>query len=321
MSDVDCGRERDASPVLDAKEASGAGDSSVVEQLDDGACERGEFHQRGFHWSARDDINIIEHYLNSDLDLVIRIGDVARQHVAVLRRLRTVACVQFGGQQAEAVNGNASIADQKGNETLMLSNVVKSIEGDQKCIPSEAWLEVFDRRLIGGGKPLYTFVTSAIPFGDISTNRKVRVFYETFAVSLGKCGCQHIETAADAVDDGTGFCVDEKGRRLPRIDLPNLFAGLRIHLGASDVWAIVRPISDPYPERIELGFGPVNTCLERLEDRHAWAVYHRRSVGGVNRPLATATEVLQAGQVRTSPRTPRCSAIERAWRINFFPFS
>jgi hypothetical protein len=143
----------------------------------------------------------------------------------------------------------------------MLPDVVKQIEGDQKPIPSVAWLEVFDRRLISSRKPLYIFATSALPLRDISANRKIRVFYETLAVSLGKCGCQHIEAAADAVEDGAGLCVDEKGRRLPRVDLPKFFAGLRIHLGTSDVWAIVRPCSDPRPERIELGFGPFDTSL------------------------------------------------------------
>jgi hypothetical protein len=100
---VDSIRERDDSPVFGAQRASEAGGRSVVEPIDNRAGEPREFHQRRFHWSARNYIDIVERYLNSDLDLVVRIGDVARQHVAVLRSLTPIERIQFGWQGTESV--------------------------------------------------------------------------------------------------------------------------------------------------------------------------------------------------------------------------
>jgi hypothetical protein len=119
-------------------------------------------------------------------------------------------------------------------------------------------LEIFDRRLISSRKPLYAFVSSAIPFGFCLADREISVFYQTLAVSLGKCGCQQVETGADTVDNSPDLCVDEAGERLAGINLQNLISSLRILLGARQVWGFLKPSFDARPKAVELGFGPFN---------------------------------------------------------------
>jgi len=236
-------------------------DGLCVEPSNNGASQNREFATCYLDWSARHDVNIVERYLDSDLNLVVRIGDVPRQHVAVIRRLRSIDGIKLGGQGADFVERNAGPARKKSYQPLVLTDVVKPVERQQEPVPSEAWLEVFDRRAIGGGKPLYLFCSSAIPFSEIGTDRKVRVFYESLAVSLGQCGCQDIEATPNGIDNGAGLCVDETGNRLAGIDLPDFFSRLGIFIDARDIWGIVQPRLNTDMERIELGFGPFDAGI------------------------------------------------------------
>jgi hypothetical protein len=231
---------------------------STIEPTDNLTREFYEIADNKLDRATRQAGDLAERYLDADLNLVVRIGDASRQHVAVVRRLRSIDGVQFCGQRTETIKSDPSGYFRKNEQPLMLANIVQTIKGNQELIPSIAWLEVFDRRLISSRKPLYAFVSPALPFGVCFADRKVSVFYQTLAVSLGQCGCQQIETGSDTVDNGPNLCVDEAGKRLARINLQNLISSLRIFLGARQVWGFLKPSFDACSKAVELGFGPFN---------------------------------------------------------------
>ena len=100
------------------------------------------------------------------------------------------------GNEPSSIKSNPSGYFRKNQQSLMLADVVQTIKGNQEFIPSIAWLEVFDRRLISSRKPLYAFVSSALPFGFCFADREISVFYQTLAVSLASAVGKQVETGS-----------------------------------------------------------------------------------------------------------------------------
>src|ERR1700730_8469202 len=186
----------------------------AVESIDNLAREFYKITDNKLDWATGQTGDLAERYLDADLNLVVRVGGAARQHVAVIRRLRPIDGVQFCRQRTESIKSNPSGYFRKNQQSLMLADVVQTIKGNQEFIPSIARLEVFDRRLISSRNQLYPFVSCSLPFGFCFADREISVFYQTLAVSLGQCGCEQVETGSDAVDNGSSLCVDEAGKRV-----------------------------------------------------------------------------------------------------------
>jgi hypothetical protein len=132
---IECRGERDGSPVFGAQRASEAGCRSVAEQIDNRAREFYEIADNKLDWATRQAGDLAERYLDADLNLVVRVGDAARQHVAVFRRLRSIDGIQFRGQRTETIESNASRDFRKNEQPLVLANIVQTIKGKQSLSP------------------------------------------------------------------------------------------------------------------------------------------------------------------------------------------
>jgi len=97
-----------------------------VELADDPPREFYEITDNKIDWATGQTGNLAERYLDADLNLVIRVGDAPRQHVAVIRRLRSIDGVQFRRQRTETVKSNSSGYFRKNDQSLMLANIVQT---------------------------------------------------------------------------------------------------------------------------------------------------------------------------------------------------
>lgn len=235
--------------------------SGVVEQGDNRPRRVREFAKRRNYWLATQDASVAERYLNSNLNLVVRVGRAPRFNVALFRRLLPHERVDFWAQ-SELVDGE-SVGRRMGFEqSPMFTSVVHVMEGEKKhrVVPSVVRLETFDRYLISSGKPLYLFTAAAfsLEVGNAPGDRKIDVFCSEVAVSLGELVGEHVETAAQAVDDKTSLNVDASRDGLNLVNLPNLIAGIRVFVGTDAVWVTVDPCGNPLLKNVELGYGPIN---------------------------------------------------------------
>lgn len=238
------------------------GPSLSVEETDNRLRRIRELVERRDDWFGNKRPNIAERYLNSQLNLVVRVNRAARQHVAIVRRLLPHEFIEYRGEASMAVDADAVRRRISLHQAPMLSNNVKVMEVPQKFsnMPSAVWLEHFDCHLISSGKPLYLFTSAAVKVVDGKADREVDIFFSDMSVSLGEFVGEEVETASRGIDDKAGFSIDDAWNRLNFVDLPTLFAGLRIVVSCDGVWATVDPALNPFAESIELGYGPINAA-------------------------------------------------------------
>lgn len=231
-----------------------------VEQSNDPLRKVAEFMQRRGYRLSGQRASVAERYLDSDLNVVVRVGRFARESVALIRRAAPQEIVQLRicPELVDADSVRRRVGVHQGS---MFPGDVHIMEGPEKGrnIPSIVWLETFDRVLIGSGQPLYFFSSKALKLLGGKTDGEIDIFFADVSVSLGEFAGEQIETAARAVDDSSGLGVNYFRKGLDLINLPNVIAGLRIFLSADGVWATVDPAINPFAENIELGFGPLNT--------------------------------------------------------------
>jgi hypothetical protein len=87
------------------------------------------------------------------------------------------------------------------------------VEGIEHVVPSLVWRETFDDRAVPIRKPLYLFQSAIQRIDEIidaPADGKIRVFAVREAVASGQSYRENIEAAADAVDDDSGFNVDDR---------------------------------------------------------------------------------------------------------------
>jgi len=144
---------------------------------------------------------------------------------------------------------------------------VQLMEGENNIIPSFVWLERFDSRSIDGRKPMYFFDSAILGVNEIrerTTNRKVDVFWRSMSVSLSQHDHQQVECATHGMNDHTHLDVDQTADWLDSIKLYDLLPYLRVSFFDETVRGAVSP-GFKFIEQIpcELGFGPIQTCLNR----------------------------------------------------------
>lgn len=235
---------------------------SVVEHIDNRIRKADELAKRPNRWLNVHQTGIVESYLNSDLNLVVRIGRHRRQAVAVFRCLRPDNSIELGRQAAKPIDSDARIDCFELQQLPMFSGNVHLVQAGKQpaIIPSVVWLELLDDCLICGRKPLYFFESSVLrlrPFGDDVAHRKIDVFSPARAVSLGKFNGEMIQAASDRVNDESGIDIENPRCRFNYLDFQRLIAGFRIFcVKNSSAWAVLKPSGEPVLEDVELGYGP-----------------------------------------------------------------
>jgi hypothetical protein len=131
----------------------------AVEQLDHSLGHSGKRDERRNYRLGRERSDVAKRYLDSDLNVVVRVGWSPRQNVAVIRKLLPHEFVELGRESAITID-TETVRRRIGIHQLpVLARDIQVMEGPQKFwnVPSAVWLETFDRFLIGSGKPIYFF--------------------------------------------------------------------------------------------------------------------------------------------------------------------
>jgi hypothetical protein len=240
------------------------------EEADNSFCRLAKLLERKDSWISAERPDAVKRYMDSNLNLVVRIGRFSRQSVAFLKRLASDDGIKVIGQRANSVNPDSIGRSVRIDQLPVLPFNVHVMEHPKHIVsfPSVVKLETFDHSLIGSGKPLYLFTPRAsvplsgrpVEFSDGVAHRKVDILFPDVAVSLGEPIGEEIQGASHGINDRPNLGVNNPGQRIDFGQLPSLLAGLSIFVEEGGAWASVDPCLNPFSEHIELGFGPINAC-------------------------------------------------------------
>jgi hypothetical protein len=138
------------------------------------------------------------------------------------------------------------------------------VEGAKQIVPSRIWRQTFDDCLIGLAKPLYVFEWPAfrvVELGLTFPDRKMSASGFGMALACGESAGQHVEAAADAMDDGARLGADERIDRLDIDQAVQLFSGLRIEIDQHGIVSALPPPDDSLLQGWQLGYGPIDSSL------------------------------------------------------------
>lgn len=165
---------------------------------------------------------------------------------------------------AKSIKANPPWKHEGVDQAAVFPGEVQIVEGADKVIPSRVRGEVFDDALVDLGKPLYLFQDFAFGVHEIGfrlPNGEIGTLGFREAVTLGQSTSQQVKAATDAVDDGSGFCIDDRIERLDFREAVQLFAGLRIGISFHGVGRAPTPLNDAFLKHWELGYGPIDSSF------------------------------------------------------------
>jgi hypothetical protein len=212
MRHVDCARERDGSPVFGAEEASGAGRSSVVEQLDDRLRKARELVKRVNERFSYGDPRFIDRYREGTCNIGLRraFGD-AREYGLI------IGAYPAGFERFNSWAGHSEKSGRRlrPQQSAMLAHDVELMEGPQKFIPSLIWVQRSDDRSFGRGQPLFAFeaINRIDEVNPGSENGKVLLGVLRHAVARIERAGEDIETAPDGVDVSPSLDMERERQR------------------------------------------------------------------------------------------------------------
>lgn len=242
------------------------GGSLDVEPLDDRIRKAREITQRhNDAWSLHV-IPLVDRYIDGKVDLVIRrLNADPSENTVVLKTGPLIGSGEFesAGSAIRPKSGECR-DDHDIQHPPMLPRLIYLVQGIEKAIPAFPRLEAFNNGLIGSGKPLYPFSSRVPPMEELLgtvTNGKLNLSGTRLAVARGQDVHEDIETAAQAINNRAGFCVDDRGDRLDVAQLNEFQAPFRVQFFEQAVRGIFLPGFNAPLENLELGYGPIDASL------------------------------------------------------------
>jgi hypothetical protein len=162
------------------------------------------------------------------------------------------------GSRSLAVNSYLSREDIHADQTLVLSDDIKLVKGEEVVIPARVRLQGFDDLSFALSEPLFVFASVYSSNGvhdvvGIFPDWKVHVSSRCFAVAPGKGCTQQIEAAADAIQNGPDFRVDNRGKSLHIIENEKHSFSVRIALFNNSIGFACREGLDSFMQYLHLG--------------------------------------------------------------------
>ena len=168
-----------------------------VEELDHSFGRDGESSECCNYRLGRERSDMAKRYLDSDLNMIVRVGRSSRQNVAVIRKLLPHEFVELGRENAITIDTDAVRRRIGIHQLPMLARDIQVVEGPQKF-----W-NVSLRGMAGDvrsfpdrkRKAALFFTSAALKLVDGKADRK-DIFFSDVSVSLGEFVGEHVQTAS-----------------------------------------------------------------------------------------------------------------------------
>jgi hypothetical protein len=239
--------------------------SGGVEQFDDGIRKTRELVKRLNNRLARNRAGLVERCLQGEVKLAIRCVDVGGRYNGIILESRPTphefqTCFDGAGDDSHPLRRCANP-----NQSAMFPRNVDIVEGDEKrVIPSTPRFQTFYNGPIGIREPLYLFTSRVFSFEEISAagaDWKPSVFYTGMAIAPRKDVDEHIQTAAETVNDCPDLGIENTRGHFDIAEANDFLSHLRVRFFGDTVGAFITPGFKPRAKVFELGYGPINACL------------------------------------------------------------
>lgn len=237
------------------------GTESGVEEVDDRIGKIRKINEGVAESLSRDWGRLGKLYLDGKINIAVRHVGAGDRDDGVLFEAWPV-----GGENEAVFNGcpryrghsRHGLSDKKSS---VFPRTVEIVQCEEKVVPSLVRLEIFDRRTICVGKPLYLFYSSIGEGGSAIKDGEVNVFWLDSAIALGQGHGKKIKAASDAVEDGSYLGVESQWDGFHIAKANELLAGLRIEITDNRIWLVPSPSLVPFLKDWEVGYGPGNASF------------------------------------------------------------
>ncbi len=258
-------RERDGSSAFGiTKMVSGAGCSLGVEQFDDRTRQARELTERSNYLFRFGRSRFTERYARNELELVVRppFGEEAKYGFLIYPKRSYSYRNEIN--PFSPTNRQASGQYIHIDEPAVLPNDVEVMEGEQRLVPSLIRFQRFDDHALGRGQPVYEFtslVASASEDCLAVNDGEISVFRLTYAVAIGEGGSENIEAASDRIDVCTKLDIERAREKRFFDSYYDIVSRWRWRIFNTNINVESEPGFNPFSERFQLGFGPINASL------------------------------------------------------------